>query len=58
MLISAIHQHELSTDIGESIFKSQVREGGHRVCDQLVHYSDWLMVREQSGTTGVNIITT
>ena len=36
----------------------QVREVGHRVCDQLVYNSDWLMVREQSGTTGVNIIST
>ena len=38
------------------IFKGQVREGSHRVWEQLVHSSDWLMMRSQGGLTGVNII--
>ena len=39
----------------EGIFESQVKEGVHRVCDQIVHNSGPLMVREQGGITGVNI---
>ena len=41
----------------ESIFKDKVREG---VCQGVwstrEHFSDWLMVREQSSVTGANII--
>lgn len=30
---------ELPDGVQESIFKGQVREGGHRVCDQLIQNS-------------------
>ena len=41
----------------ESILKDQLRKGRPKVCDQLVHNSDWLMVTKVKGwVTGVNII--
>lgn len=30
---------------GKSLFKAEVGEGSHRLCDELVHDCDWLMVR-------------
>ena len=46
---------ELPYGFQESIFKGQVKEGAHKVCDQLVYNSLWLMMRCQGRVAGVNI---
>lgn len=38
------------------LFKDQLRKGCPRECGQLVHSSDWLMVRSGGSVPGVNII--
>ena len=36
---------ELSDEFQGIIFKIKMKEGSFRICDQLMHNSDWLMVR-------------
>ena len=59
----AIRSQKLPESFQQSMFISQVKDrawgvggGCCRICDQLVHFSDWLMLREQGGVTGVDFI--
>ena len=44
-LAYALKPPELPERFQQSICKSQFRERGRRVCDQLMHNSDWLKVK-------------
>ena len=37
----------------QSIFKSQVKVGGHGIPDQILQFSDWLMMREEGASQGL-----
>ena len=52
----ALKHPELSRDFGKAFLKARWgREVS--VCEQLyTSFSDWLMVREQGGVTGVNLV--
>ena len=53
--VASAQKTQLPDECQGSIYNGKVR-GSHRVCDQLLHNSEWWMVRGQGHVTGVNLI--
>ena len=53
--VASAQKTQLPDECQGSIYNGKVR-GSHRVCDQLLHNSEWWMVRGQGRVTGVNLI--
>lgn len=47
---------ELFSEFQQSLFKAKIHEGCPRAWNQLVHNSDWLIMRYKDGVTEANLM--